>query len=122
MLLGDARYSGTFTFSLSELEATIVDLLSLLGSYAVWSGAGGDAAVSVWLFEGPAQIGLRENGEYVRLPSSPAETTAPVDELGGGFQAAGRAAYPLVRDLVQDMNLAEPTNIQSDGTLKVRHM
>jgi hypothetical protein len=121
VLLGETRFSRTFTFSLSELEATIVELLSLLGTYAVWAGAGGDAAVSVWLYDGPAQIGLQETGQYVRLPASPAETTAPVDEVGADFQGAGHAAYPLVRDLVQDMNLAEPTNIQPDGTLKTRH-
>lgn len=112
---------------LTYLEAGIVELLSLLGSYAAWSGAAGDCAINAWLYGRVLwpRVRLKRGGFQDDViwthawPHEPAETIAPLDQLALGRSQAGAAAYLLARDLEQEMGVPEPAALRPDGTVQL---
>jgi len=90
----------------------------MLGGYTAWAGGAGDAVIGAWLYDGPQKIGIDAGGvdEWTALPQEGATTTAPVGELGGTAAQVGQIVYPLIRDLEQDMGIAQPVSLRPDGT------
>jgi hypothetical protein len=118
MRVGHSFESGHCVLTLPELEKTAVELTAMLGGYTGWAGAAGDCAVGAWMYSGPRMFVQREGFiQDVHLPREGAETTAPVEQLAGDRVRVGQAVYPLMRDLLQDMGIAEPGALRSDGTM-----
>jgi len=114
---------GVLVVQLEQLEAYITEMLTLLGTYSSWTGAAGDCAISARLYgKVLGEIALR-SGQRPRVtwqhawPHEPSETTAALDQLALSRQQAGIIAYPLARDLEQDMGVPEPVSLRPDGKL-----
>jgi hypothetical protein len=119
MPVGSAPGQDVNIIVLEELERTAVELATMLGGYTCWAGAAGDCAVGAWLYDGPGRIGIQLPGDisWVGLPRAGAETTGPVEQLAGDSTQVGQVVYPLIRDLLQDMGIAEPSALRADGTM-----
>jgi hypothetical protein len=112
--------------SLCEVEQKIHSLIGALGEFASWSGASGDALISI--VTGPLIGGVvalfGENGTPINeirgaiVPT--VELTLPLDALGSRA-GAGRAAYLLARDIEQDLGILAPVLLQPNGDV-VHHL
>ncbi len=111
--------------NLQDLEYYLVELLALLGAYSAWTGAAGDCAISAYLYGvsivDSIHVRTRSASEVTVVTKpfgQPAETTAPLDQLGGSREQVGQAAYLLARDLEQDMGFPAPVLLQPNGVLQ----
>lgn len=121
LAVGRKQSDGSCGIDLRALEFAAVSLISFVGGYTAWSGAAGDCAVATWLLHGSQQIGTLSGSLFEPLvfPENisyePAETTVPVEALGGDATESGRIAYPLIRDLEQDLGVPAPVVLRQNG-------
>jgi len=98
-----------------ELERCVAELVAFVGRYTAWSGAAGDSVIGAWLSTGAGGFTI-SNSAMQSLTTFSTGTTADIEALGGSLEEIGQVAYPLARDLSQDMGFAEPAILRPDGT------